>query len=65
MDEAAERYLNEKQVAERLNIRVTTLRGWRVQKVGIPFSKMLKLVRYRIQDVEAFEAAARTAGEQQ
>ena len=63
-NETAAQYLNEHQLAQRLSLRVTTLRGWRLKKVGIPYSKFEKLVRYSLENVLAYEEAARKAGEQ-
>lgn len=52
-----ERLLTELQVAERQGRAVKTLQNQRVTGDGIPFVKLGRSVRYRLSDVEAWEAA--------
>lgn len=52
-----ERLLTEQQVAERQGRAVKTLQNQRVSGDGIPFVKLGRSVRYRLSDVEAWEAA--------
>lgn len=52
-----ERLLTEQQVAERQGRAVKTLQNQRVTGDGIPFVKMGRSVRYRLSDVDAWEAA--------
>lgn len=57
---------DEREIAERLRISVSTLRNWRAAKRGPAFLKIgRRAVRYRWCDVEAFLAAGeRDAGAQ-
>jgi|CryGeyStandDraft_6_1057127.scaffolds.fasta_scaffold27508_3 hypothetical protein len=48
------RYLGEKAVSGITNIPVQTLRNFRCQGKGIPYSKFGRSVRYRLQDVLEF-----------
>lgn len=51
--------MDEKAVAELLNISLQTLRNWRWKREGPRFTKLGRLVRYRRADIEAFiEAGA-------
>lgn len=52
-------YLNEKQLAERQQRSIKTIRNQRVSGDGIPFVRMGRSVRYRLDDVEAWENARR------
>ena len=52
-----QRLLTEQQVAERQGRAVKTLQNQRVTGDGIPFVKLGRSVRYRLSDVEAWEAA--------
>ena len=49
--------LTEKEVAERQGRAVKTLQNQRVHGAGIPFLKLGRTVRYRLADIEAWEAA--------
>lgn len=49
-----EQFLNEKEVAERLNIKPETLRNWRWAKSGLKFYKFGSNVRYKISDVKKY-----------
>jgi len=51
-------YLTEQQVSERLNVKLATLRKWRLKGGGPRFRKFGSAVRYALVDLEAFEAAA-------
>lgn len=46
--------LTETEVAERYRITKPCLRRWRVERRGLPFIKVGRLVRYQPADVEAF-----------
>lgn len=46
--------LTERNVAELLRVSVKTLQGQRWQKVGIPYLKIGRSVRYRSEDVEQY-----------
>jgi excisionase family DNA binding protein len=51
--------LNEKQVSEKLGVKIPCLRRWRHERRGLPFVRVGRLVRYRLEDLEAFVAANR------
>lgn len=54
---------DEREIAARLHISVSTLRNWRVSGRGPAFVKIGKrAVRYRWADVEAFLATGQRAG---
>lgn len=55
---AGSMYLTEQQVSERLNVKLATLRKWRLRGGGPRFRKFGSAVRYALVDLEAFEAAA-------
>ena len=48
------RLLTEQEAAELLNLSRRTLEAWRRRGKGPRFTKLGKLVRYRLQDVEQF-----------
>jgi hypothetical protein len=48
------RYVNEKEVHRITGIPIQTLRNFRCQGRGIPYSKFGRSVRYRLQDVHEF-----------
>jgi Helix-turn-helix domain len=50
------KHFDQKQLAERWNISAKTLERWRWAGDGPRFIKIGGLVRYRLEDVEAFEA---------
>lgn len=47
-------FLNTTQLADRLTNRKNTIEGWRVKGIGPRYVKIGRLVRYRIEDVEAW-----------
>ncbi len=49
------RHLNQRQLAERWDLSEATLERWRSEGIGPVFLKLQGQVRYRIEDVEAFE----------
>ena len=49
--------MNQKELAERWCIAEATLERWRSIGAGPPYLKLVSQVRYRLSDVEAFEAA--------
>lgn len=55
--------LNEKEVAALLQMKVSTLRAWRLRGKGPAFLKLGAAVRYRREDVEAFMDRSRVAKE--
>lgn len=57
-DETVSDYFDERQLAARLNMSAKWLQKMRRQGGGIPFSKFGSNVRYKINDIEAFEALA-------
>jgi excisionase family DNA binding protein len=56
-------FLNEQEVSKRLNLRVATLRRWRLEKRGPMFVKVGSLVRYRPEDLDSWVAALPTGGD--
>jgi hypothetical protein len=50
--------LSEKQLAERWNLSVRTLQAARVKGTGVPFIRIGRAVRYRLEDVLAYEQAS-------
>jgi hypothetical protein len=49
--------LNEKQLAERWGVSVRTLQAARVRGSGVPFIRIGRAVRYRMEDVLTYEQA--------
>ena len=49
--------LNEKQLAERWGVSVRTLQAARIKGSGAPFIRIGRSVRYRLEDVLAYEKA--------
>jgi len=47
--------LNQKQLANRWSVSEATLERWRSVGIGPVFLKLLGQVRYRLEDIEAFE----------
>jgi len=47
-------WLTEKQVSEIFSIPLPTLRNWRHERQGPPYSKLGRAVRYRYEDVVRF-----------
>ena len=52
-------WLNEKQVAEKLNVKEATLQNWRWRGVGLPYSKFMRSVRYKESDLYAYMESGR------
>lgn len=50
------RHLTQRQLAERWDLSEATLERWRSEGIGPVFLKLQGQVRYRIEDVEAFES---------
>jgi predicted site-specific integrase-resolvase len=59
----AVRHLNQSNLAERWCISVRTLERWRWLGVGVAYCKIGGRVVYRLEDVEAYEAKQRKAGD--
>lgn len=49
-----QRLLNEHEAAEILQIKVSTLRSWRVKGSPLPFRRIGRAIRYAPQDIAAF-----------
>ena len=49
------RHLNQRQLAVRWDLSEATLERWRSEGIGPVFLKLQGQVRYRIEDIEAFE----------
>lgn len=56
-------YLTPKQLADRWSITTGTLANWRSQGRGPAFGRIGSRVRYRVEDVTAFEAAGQVKAE--
>jgi len=56
------RHLNQIDLARRWRVSPRTLERWRWQKLGPAYLKVGNHVVYRIEDVEAYEAARRRSG---
>ena len=52
-------WLNEKQVAAKLNVKEATLQNWRWRRVGLPYSKFMRSVRYKESDLYAYMESGR------
>ena len=52
-------WLNEKQVAAKLNVKEATLQNWRWRGVGLPYSKFMRSVRYKESDLYAYMESGR------
>lgn len=50
------RHLNQRQLAERWDLSEATLERWRSEGIGPVFLKLQGQVRYRAEDIQAFEA---------
>ncbi|WP_082543611.1 helix-turn-helix transcriptional regulator [Sphingomonas sp. Leaf339] len=61
-DDGSPRYLDEKQLAQRLGLSVKFLRRRRDLRQAPQYAKFGNRVRYPIESVEAFEAAALELG---
>ena len=48
-------HFNQRQLAKRWDLSEATLERWRSEGIGPVFLKLQGQVRYRIQDIEAFE----------
>ena len=49
------RHLNQRQLADRWDLSEATLERWRSEGIGPVFLKLQGQVRYRIEDIEAYE----------
>lgn len=58
-----EALIDEHQVAEMLSISVATVRRWRVVKLGPPYRKIGRLVRYERASIEAWLKVQPSGGE--
>ena len=50
------RHLNQGQLAQRWDLSEATLERWRTEGIGPIFLKLQGQVRYRIEDIETYEA---------
>jgi predicted site-specific integrase-resolvase len=50
------KHFNQRQLADRWDVSEATLERWRSEGIGPVFLKLRGQVRYRIEDIEAFEA---------
>lgn len=50
--------LSPEQLAARWEVTLDTLQRWRREKVGPRFFKVERRIRYRLEDVEAYESAS-------
>lgn len=50
-------FLNERDLSQRYNISVKTLRAWRFRHIGPPYLKLGGSVRYRLADLERWETS--------
>ncbi len=57
MSESLGPWLTMEQLCDRLQIPVTTARWWRTRKSGPPAVKVGRFLRYRLSDVEQWEAS--------
>lgn len=55
-DKAVVFHLHQRELAERWNLSEGTLERWRSEGIGPVFLKLHGQVRYRVEDIEAFEA---------
>lgn len=55
-----DKMITQKELAERWSLAEATLERWRSIGVGPHYVKLISRVRYRLSDVEAFEAAGLT-----
>jgi predicted DNA-binding transcriptional regulator AlpA len=58
-DGNAVRHINPRHLAARWGLSVRTLERWRSLRQGPPFLKLGGRVTYRLEDIEAYEAAQR------
>ena len=64
-EKKAQELLDTSELADLLTNKSNTIEGWRIKGVGPRYIKIGRLVRYRIEDVEAWlEAQARTSTSQ-
>jgi excisionase family DNA binding protein len=54
--------MTEQQVSERLNVSLSSLRRWRLTKRGPAFLKIGSLVRYSVEDLDAWLASLPAGG---
>lgn len=48
------RWITEKEASQIMGIAIQTLRNWRFKRVGPPYAKVSKAVRYRVDEVVDF-----------
>lgn len=53
-------FFDEKSLAIRVGVSVKTLQSWRTKGEGPKFTKLNRAVRYRLQDISAFERSLKT-----
>lgn len=46
--------IDSEEVAKKLGVKPQTLATWRLYRKGLPFVKVGRLVRYQMEDVDAF-----------
>ena len=62
MSHIDDQFMTDKQLAERLNVSVYTVRSWRFRKQGPRYVQMNRTIRYPVSGVEEFlTAKARAA----
>lgn len=61
------RWIDEREVSKIIGVAVQTLRNWRFQKIGPPYSKVGKgrMVRYRLDEVLQFMESGRVRHDDQ
>jgi len=57
------RFINEFEVAKITGLAVQTLRNWRFQRRGFPYSKLGKAIRYNLDDVLKYMEAQKITPE--
>jgi len=55
-----EQYLSVQELAERYGLAVATVRNWRYEKIGPPYFKAGRTIRYRLSDVLTWENSRMT-----
>jgi predicted DNA-binding transcriptional regulator AlpA len=51
MNESVPQYISEKEVSRITGLALPTLRNWRFKRMGMPYSKVGRSVRYAMEDV--------------
>jgi predicted DNA-binding transcriptional regulator AlpA len=57
-------FLNENQVAQRLNVSIATVRRWRMRSMGPPFKKIGASVRYATDELKSWVDSRPSGGEE-